>query len=56
MPGGSGDGMFYSYNVGPVHFVSFSSEYYYFVNYGWEQIAAQYEWLKNDLKVRDGVT
>ena len=51
MPGGSGDGMFYSFNVGPVHFVSFSSEYYYYIYYGWKQIVRQYEWLEKDLQV-----
>ena len=52
MPGGSGDGMFFSFNVGPVHFVSFSSEYYYYLNYGFKQIVRQYEWLEKDLQVR----
>ena len=41
--------MFYSYNVGPAHVIVYSSEFYYFVGYGWEQIANQYEWLKSDL-------
>ncbi|CAG2112597.1 unnamed protein product [Medioppia subpectinata] len=41
---------FYSYNVGPIHFIVFSSEYYYYVNYGWNQIEVQYNWLENDLK------
>jgi len=40
-----------SVNIGPVHLVSFSSEYYYEVFYGWEQIIRQYEWMENDLKV-----
>ena len=51
MPGGSGDGMFFSFNVGPVHFVSFSSEYYYFTEYGTKQIGVQYNWLEKDLQV-----
>jgi len=38
-------------NIGPVHLVSFSSEYYYYVNYGWQQIIRQYEWLERDLAV-----
>ena len=41
----------YSVNIGPVHLVSFSSEYYYFVQYGWQQIIRQYEWLERDLTV-----
>ena len=40
---------FYSFDVGPVHFISFSTEYYFFVNYGWTQIANQYRWLEEDL-------
>ena len=40
-----------SVNIGPVHLISFNSEYYYFVNYGWQQIARQYEWLERDLRV-----
>jgi len=40
---------FYSFNVGPVHFISFSTEYYFFVNYGWTQIANQFRWLEEDL-------
>ena len=41
----------YSFNLGPAHIVSFSSEYYYYTNYGWKQIANQYKWVENDLKV-----
>ena len=41
---------FYSFDVGPVHFISFSTEFYFFVNYGWTQIAVQYDWLKKDLE------
>ncbi|XP_054169250.1 acid phosphatase type 7-like isoform X2 [Oppia nitens] len=41
---------FYSFDVGPIHFIGFSSEYYYYVEYGWNQIKVQYEWLENDLK------
>jgi acid phosphatase type 7 len=41
--------MFYSMNIGPIHLVSFSSEFYYFVEYGWTQIVEQYRWLEKDL-------
>jgi len=38
-------------NIGPVHLVSFNSEYYYYVQYGWKQIMLQYQWLEHDLRV-----
>lgn len=41
---------FYSFDVGPVHFISLSTEYYFFVVYGWRQIAEQYKWLVKDLE------
>jgi hypothetical protein len=41
---------FYSFDVGPVHFIGFSTEFYFFINYGWTQMAQQYKWLENDLK------
>jgi len=40
-----------SVNIGPVHLISFNSEYYYYMNYGWDQIVRQYHWLKRDLIV-----
>lgn len=40
-----------SFNVGPVHFIYFNLEFYYFINYGWKQIVNQYSWLEKDLKV-----
>ncbi|ESO12513.1 hypothetical protein HELRODRAFT_62767 [Helobdella robusta] len=48
--GGDGNAMFYSFDVGPVHLVSFSSEFYYYVSYGWTQIVEQYKWLIRDLQ------
>ena len=41
-----------SWNVGPVHIISFSTEVYYFLQYGLEQLVQQYDWLKRDLQVR----
>ena len=41
---------FLSINIGPVHLISFSTEFYYFVEYGFSQMAHQYHWLENDLK------
>ena len=42
----------FSWNIGPVHIISFSTEVYFFYQYGIEQIAQQYEWLEKDLQVR----
>lgn len=41
--------MYYSFNVGPIHFVSMSTEFMYFPNYGFQQILDHYEFVKNDL-------
>ncbi|XP_026332505.1 acid phosphatase type 7 isoform X1 [Hyposmocoma kahamanoa] len=50
MPGmGSFSSMFYSWDVGPVHFVAINTEAYYFLNYGLGPLVNQYEWLKRDL-------
>jgi hypothetical protein len=40
-----------SFNVGPVHVISFSTEFYYYVEYGFEQILNQFEWIEKDLIV-----
>lgn len=40
---------FYSLDIGPAHIVLFSTEYYYYTEYGWEQIERQYRWLDADL-------
>ena len=48
MPGET-DNMFFSFNMGPIHFISFSSEVYYFMNYGIKSLVFQYEWLEKDL-------
>eukprot|EP00095_Tigriopus_kingsejongensis_P003965 maker-scaffold79_size400133-snap-gene-3.16 protein:Tk03965 transcript:maker-scaffold79_size400133-snap-gene-3.16-mRNA-1 annotation:"iron zinc purple acid phosphatase-like protein" len=50
MPGNA-ESMFYSFNVGPVHFISISTEFYYFLNYGLKMVANQYRWLVQDLRV-----
>lgn len=41
---------FYSFNVGPVHVIGFSTEFYYYLEFGFEQIVNQYKWLEQDLK------
>lgn len=48
MPNGS-DNLMYSFNLGPVHFIGFTTEVYYFMNYGLKPLVLQYQWLENDL-------
>ncbi|VDK19566.1 unnamed protein product [Anisakis simplex] len=45
--------LFYSFDLGVAHFIAFSTEFYYYLKYGSHQIARQWEWLNNDLKVAD---
>ncbi|OQV20064.1 Acid phosphatase type 7 [Hypsibius exemplaris] len=49
MPGGN-DGMFYDFTVGPATFVVFSTEFYFYLQFGEEQITRQYTWLEKELK------
>jgi hypothetical protein len=42
--------LFLSFNVGPVHIIGFSTEFYYFFEYGILQVINQYNWIENDLK------
>ncbi|XP_037933616.1 acid phosphatase type 7 isoform X1 [Teleopsis dalmanni] len=44
------ENLFYSFNLGPVHFIGFSTELYYFLNYGLKTLVFQYEWLERDLQ------
>lgn len=51
MPGDElGDRMFYSFNIGPAHIISLSTEYYFFIYYGIRQPIEQYRWLEKDLQ------
>ncbi|PAV88938.1 hypothetical protein WR25_24377 isoform H [Diploscapter pachys] len=48
---GFNDNHFYSFDLGPVHWVGLSSEFYgYDREYGKESIWTQYNWLNTDLK------
>uniref|UniRef100_UPI00358E4F2C acid phosphatase type 7 n=1 Tax=Myxine glutinosa TaxID=7769 RepID=UPI00358E4F2C len=49
MPGTT-EGLWYSWNIGPVHMISFSTEVYFFLNYGPFLIEQQYRWLQKDLE------
>ncbi|XP_046909370.2 acid phosphatase type 7 [Dermatophagoides farinae] len=40
---------FHSMDIGPAHIIMFSTEYYYYTEYGWNQIRTQFEWLEKDL-------
>lgn len=44
-----------SFNVGPVHVISISTEFYYYIQYGYEQILNQFKWVEEDLKVLLGI-
>lgn len=48
MPGAESN-LYYSFDVGPIHFISISTEVYYFTEYGLKLVVNQYEWLKQDL-------
>ncbi|CAC5378885.1 ACP7 [Mytilus coruscus] len=39
-----------SFNIGPAHVISISTEYFFYLYYGLMQVPRQYEWLENDLK------
>ncbi|KAI6190369.1 Purple acid phosphatase [Aphelenchoides bicaudatus] len=46
-----GDSQVYSFDLGPIHWLGISTEYYgYFYEYGQESVHNQYRWLKEDLK------
>lgn len=48
MPGGT-ENLMYSFNLGPVHFIGFTTEAYYFLKFGIKPLITQYEWLEADL-------
>ena len=40
-----------SWNVGRAHIIMFSTEAYFFPEYGFGSVKAQYEWLEKELAV-----
>ncbi|KAL1138630.1 hypothetical protein AAG570_008693 [Ranatra chinensis] len=49
MPGPH-ENLMYSFNLGPVHFISINTEAYYFVEYGLKLLVLQHMWLEKDLQ------
>ena len=45
--------IFFSVDVGPIHWQGVSTEYYgFYYIYGWQTVLTQYDWLKQDLEVQ----
>nr|XP_006817248.1 PREDICTED: iron/zinc purple acid phosphatase-like protein-like [Saccoglossus kowalevskii] len=40
----------FSWNIGPAHIISISTEIYFYINYGVQQLKNQWEWLQQDLE------
>ncbi|XP_072464422.1 acid phosphatase type 7 isoform X1 [Notamacropus eugenii] len=49
MPGNT-EGLWYSWDLGPAHIISFSTEVYFFLHYGRHLIQKQFRWLERDLQ------
>ncbi|GAA6103175.1 acid phosphatase type 7 [Tachysurus ichikawai] len=49
MPGET-ESLWYSWNIGSAHIISFSTEVYFYLEYGLDLLFKQYEWLQKDLK------
>uniref|UniRef100_A0A8C8W7M1 Purple acid phosphatase n=1 Tax=Peromyscus maniculatus bairdii TaxID=230844 RepID=A0A8C8W7M1_PERMB len=49
MPGDN-EGLWYSWDLGPAHIISFSTEVYFFLHYGRHLVERQFRWLENDLQ------
>ncbi|CAF1500990.1 unnamed protein product [Didymodactylos carnosus] len=47
---GDKENLWYSWNFGLAHIISFSTEVYFWFEYGFAQISNQYKWLEQDLK------
>lgn len=44
------ESFFFSWNMGPVHFIAVNTEAYYFLQYGLKPLSRQYQWLIEDLE------
>ncbi|ROT76163.1 Iron/zinc purple acid phosphatase-like protein [Penaeus vannamei] len=44
------ENLFFSWNMGPVHFIAVNTEAYYFLEYGLKPLSRQYDWLIKDLE------
>ncbi|TRY83542.1 hypothetical protein DNTS_016254 [Danionella cerebrum] len=53
MPGDT-ESLWYSWNIGPAHIISFSTEVYFYLEFGLDLLFTQYQWLRSDLEVRMG--
>ncbi|XP_014863749.1 PREDICTED: iron/zinc purple acid phosphatase-like protein [Poecilia mexicana] len=49
MPGQT-ESLWYSWDLGSAHIISFSTEVYFYLEYGMDLIFKQYNWLKQDLE------
>ncbi|XP_006901183.1 PREDICTED: iron/zinc purple acid phosphatase-like protein-like [Elephantulus edwardii] len=49
MPGNT-EGLWYSWDLGPAHIISFSTEVYFFLHYGYQLVEKQFRWLESDLQ------
>uniref|UniRef100_A0A673MWX9 Purple acid phosphatase n=1 Tax=Sinocyclocheilus rhinocerous TaxID=307959 RepID=A0A673MWX9_9TELE len=49
MPGHT-ENLWYSWNIGPAHIISFSTEVYFYLEYGLDLLFRQYDWLQADLQ------
>lgn len=41
---------FYAFDIGSAQIISFSTEFYYYTEFGWDQIRVQYQWLERTLR------
>lgn len=49
MPGNT-EGLWYSWDLGPAHIISLSTEVYFFLHYGRHLVERQFHWLESDLQ------